>query len=324
MISPTVKKNIELVIPVHNEASVIEAHLKHILEASLAVEPRFRLTVLVIDDGSSDDTRQALERICQNDARVRYLSFTRNFGKEAAIQAGLENSGADAVIVLDSDLQHPPELIPHMAELWADGIKVVEACKIQRGRESPANRFFAAFFYRLFHLFSGLDLQGQSDYKLLDRTVIEQYKKLHEQGRFFRGIIQWMNYPTARLPFNVPERKGGTSSWSRLRLFRYALHNITSFSAAPLQLVSWFGVLCIVVGAFFGIVALVQKWQGQALDGFTTVIFLQIFFSGSLMLSLGVIGHYLARIYEEIKHRPAYLIDHVDDPGETGNQDHLQ
>lgn len=307
--TPNSQPSVELLVPVHNEAPVIETHLGHIFDIAARIGPDYHLTMLVIDDGSSDGTREALKRFCQKNACARHLGFTRNFGKEAAIQAGLDNSSADAVIILDSDLQHPPELIPRMVELWTGGIKVVEACKIQRGRESLTSRIFAAVFYRLFHLFSGLDLRGQSDFKLLDRSVVDQYRQLQEKGRFFRGLIQWMNYPTARLPFSVPERTGGTSSWSRLKLLSYALNNITSFSAVPLQMVSWCGLLSLGVGLFFGVTALVQKWLGQALDGFTTVILLQIFFGGALMLSLGVIGHYLARIHEEIKRRPSYLID---------------
>jgi dolichol-phosphate mannosyltransferase len=300
--------HIELLIPVYNEASVIEDHLQHILDIAKVIEPRHRLTLQIIDDGSKDATADALKRFCTRMPNARFLTFTRNFGKEAAIQAGLEHTQADAVIILDSDLQHPPELIPSMVELWERGIKVVEAHKVRRGQESLVSRLLAATFYRLFNMLSGLDLRNQSDYKLLDRRVIDQYCRLGERSRFFRGVVQWMSYPTARLPFSVPERSGGSSGWGRVKLFRYALQNITSFSAVPLQLVSWCGLLCLIVGVAFACISLVQKWQGNALDGFTTVILLQIFFSGALMLSLGIIGLYLARIYDEIKRRPSYLL----------------
>lgn len=302
------RTHIELLIPVYNEASVIEAHLQKILDVARAIEPNHRLTLLVINDGSKDATADALIRFCMKMPNARYLTFTRNFGKEAAVLAGLEQTQADAVIILDSDLQHPPELIPRMVELWERGIKVVEAHKEQRGQESLVSRLLAATFYRLFSMLSGLDLRNQSDFKLLDRCVVDQYCRLGERSRFFRGLVQWMNYPTARLLFSVPERSGGSSSWGRIKLFRYALQNITSFSAVPLQLVSWCGLLCLIVGVAFACISLVQKWQGNALDGFTTVILLQIFFSGALMLSLGIIGLYLARIYDEIKRRPSYLL----------------
>ncbi len=317
----TGKPTVELLIPVYNEAPFIESNLTRILASIESIEPDYRISLLVVDDGSTDGTSDVLKRFRRAEPRFKALRLTRNFGKEAAILAGLEHSQADAVVVLDSDLQHPPELIPKMVGLWQQGFKVVEALKSQRGQESRLSRFLAEAFYRLFHDFSGLDLRGQSDYKLLDRQVVDQYRKLQEQGRFFRGLIQWMNYPTARIPFVVPPRAGGLSVWTRRRLFGYALRNITSFSALPLQLVSWCGLLCILVGVVFGGIAIAQKILGQALDGFTTVILLQIFFSGSLMLSLGIIGHYLARIHEEVKRRPPYLVAPDDEPGATAEAD---
>jgi glycosyltransferase involved in cell wall biosynthesis len=299
---------IELLIPVYNEARVIEENLRKIVAIAAAIEPDCRLTILIVDDGSKDGTPDALARFCQTESRARWIGFTRNFGKEAAVQAGLENSDADAVIILDSDLQHPPELIPQMIQLWRSSAKVVEAYKTHRGQEKFSSKLFSSGFYALFHMLTGLDLRGQSDYKLLDRIVVDELLKLHERGRFFRGLIQWMSYPTARIPFVVPKRAGGNSSWNQLKLIRYALHNITSFSAIPLHLVSWCGLFTLVISVLFGGVALFQKWKGQAADGFTTVILLQIFFSGALMLSLGVIGHYLGRIHEELKRRPAYVL----------------
>ena len=300
---------VQLIVPVFNEAPVIEANLRHILFAAASIEPDFNLTVLVVDDGSTDETAKALQRFCQHEPRAHWLGLTRNFGKEAAIQAGLDHADADAVILIDSDLQHPPELVNTMVQLWASGAKVVEAHKTHRGQERLSDKLFAKGFYYLFHTLAGLDLRGQSDFKLLDRCVVEQYRQLPERGRFFRGLIQWMNYPTARVPFSVPEREGGESKWRRLNLLRYALRNITAFSAIPLHFVSWCGFTSLLVGIGFASIALYQKWQGQALDGFTTVILLQIFFSGALMLSLGILGHYLARIHEEIKHRPHYLLN---------------
>jgi polyisoprenyl-phosphate glycosyltransferase len=302
---------IELIVPVFNEGPVIESHLQEILKRAVPEEPAgYRLKLLVIDDGSRDGTREALDCFCAREPRARYLSFTRNFGKESAISAGLDqvSDDADAAILMDSDLQHPPELIPRMVELWRAGNKVVEARKSSRGRESLASRLFATGFYRLFRLLAKLDLRGQSDFKLLDRAVVAQYRSLHEQGRFFRGLVQWMGYPAAHISFEVPERAGGNSNWSRIRLLRYALHNITAFSATPLQFISWCGLVSVLVGVVFGALAFIQKIRGEALDGFTTVILLLIFFSGALMLSLGVIGHYLALIYEEIKHRPGYIL----------------
>lgn len=299
---------ITLVIPVHNEAGIIEANLARILQAAQPADAGYTVELLIVDDGSTDATAQAIDRFCAQHPQGRRLGFTRNFGKEAAIQAGLEHAEGSAVIVLDSDLQHPPELIPGMVALWRGGASVVEARKIHRGKEAWYGRVSAALFYHLFRGLAGLDLRGQSDFKLLDRAVVLQYRQIEERQRFFRGLVQWMHYPTASIPFEVPERAGGNSGWGLLTLSRYALRNITAFSALPLHFVSWIGALSLLVGLVFGGITVAQKMSGQALDGFTTVILLLIFFSGMLMLSLGIIGHYLARIHDEIKQRPAYIL----------------
>lgn len=287
---------------------MLNINLQTIAAAAAVIEPECSLYMLIVDDGSTDGTTKELARYCAGEKRARWIGFTRNFGKEAAIHAGLDHADADAVIVMDSDLQHPPELIPQMVALWKKGLPVVEACKSGRGKESFASRVFAAAFYALFGYFSRLDLRGQSDFKLLDRRVVEEYCRLSERRRFFRGLVQWMNYPSARLPFVVPPRAAGQTSWSRWHLLRYALDNMTSFSALPLQMVSWMGVLTLTVGIVIGGISLYKKWIGVALDGFTTVILLIVFASGMLMLSLGIIGHYLARIYEELKMRPHYIL----------------
>jgi len=299
---------VSLVIPVFNEGGVVRAHLRTIAAAASVIEPECSLEILIVDDGSSDETAAELERFCEEEPRARWIGFTRNFGKEAAIHAGLDHADADAVIVMDSDLQHPPELILQMVTLWKQGVLIVEAWKADRGKESVASRFYAAAFYALFGYFSGLDLRGHTDFKLLDRRVVEEYRNLPERRRFFRGLVQWMNFPSARLPFAVPPRTGGQTNWGRWRLFRYALDNLTAFSALPLQLVSWMGGLTLALGLVIGGISLYKKWAGIALDGFTTVILLVIFASGVLMLSLGIIGHYLARIYDELKRRPHYLL----------------
>ncbi len=299
---------ITLVVPVFNEARVIAANLKSIMTEAKPADAQYRLELLLIDDGSSDDTASILVQFCQQHPGARLLCFTRNFGKEAAIQAGLEHANGSAVVILDSDLQHPPRLIPDMVTLWQGGAQVVEARKTHRGKESLSSKLFAFIFYSAFYNLAGLNLRGQSDFKLLDRQVVLQFRQIKEKQRFFRGLVQWMHYPTAFIPFEVPERAGGQSGWSTLKLARYAVNNITAFSALPLHFVSWIGVLSLLVGVVFGAIAVAQKFSGIAVDGFTTVILLLIFFSSMLMLSLGIIGHYLARIHDEIKQRPTYLL----------------
>lgn len=301
-----------VLIPVYNEAASIAQNLCVIESALKDVCARHKLTfsILMVNDGSSDHTAEVLKKFCADHPRASAIHFTRNFGKEAAIAAGLAHATGDAVIVMDSDLQHPPALIEEMVVYWLSGLKVVEAVKVHRGEESGISKVLAIGFYSLFHTLSGLNLRGQSDFKMLDRSVVNAYLSMSEHGRFFRGIIQWMGYPTAQIPFSVPDRSGaGASKWSRLSLLRYALSNITAFSELPLHVVTWLGAGSLGVGIIFGIISLVQKLQGKAIDGFTTTILLMIFFSGSIMVSIGIIGHYLGRVYTEVKRRPMYLLD---------------
>ncbi len=202
---------------------MIEAHLLQILSAAQPSGADYQIRLLLVDDGSTDDTAATLALFCASHSDASYLRFTRNFGKEAAIEAGLAHAEGDAVVIMDSDLQHPPHLIADMVALWQGGAWVVEARKTYRGKERYASKLFAAAFYRTFHRLAGLDLHGQSDFKLLDRQVVLQFRQIKEKQRFFRGLVQWMHYPSACIPFEVPERAGGQSGWgcSSWRTTRY-------------------------------------------------------------------------------------------------------
>ncbi len=297
--------NITLVIPAHNEGSHIGRSLAAMLEAAAG---DWNLRALVVDDGSCDDTAARVEAAMRDDARIGLVRLTRNFGKEAAISAGLAAAEGDAVIVLDADLQHPPELIPAMVGLWRQGFPVVEAVKSDRGREGWTQRLAAQLFYGLFRRFAGFDLADRCDFKLLDRAVVRAYLALPERRRFFRGLVAWLGYPAATLPFAVAARSGGESRWGNARLLAYAIDNLTAFSALPLRLVTWLGLITLGFGLGIAVIAIEQKWRGVALDGFTTVILLSVIFSGIIMTGIGIIGHYLARIHEEVKGRPIYVL----------------
>jgi glycosyltransferase involved in cell wall biosynthesis len=298
---------ISLVVPIYNEQSIVHDNLAAILSA--AQGDGHVLELIAVDDGSSDASADEIMLAAQADPRIRLLSFTRNFGKEAAILAGLTEAKGSAVIVLDGDLQHPPQLIPQMLALWRQGVYVVEAIKSDRGNEALHDSLFARLFYGMFRRFAGLDLRGHSDFKLLDRDVVDAYLAFPERHRFFRGLIGWAQYPSAQIPFSVPDRAGGGSGrWSKFKLLRYAVNNITSFSSLPLKLVSYLGFGTLVFGSVIGIISLVRKFEGEAIDGFTTVNLLIIVIGGAILLSLGIIGHYLGRLYDEIKGRPAYLL----------------
>lgn len=300
------KAKISLIVPIYNEA----ANSQNLLQILSQVDPlRFDAELIAVDDGSRDQSAELIEKMAQQEPRIQLLSFTRNFGKEAAIQAGLAHACGDAAIVIDADLQHPPELIPQMLALWQQGIWVVDAVKQDRGDESWLSRRFAQVFYGMFKLLANLDISGQSDYKLLDRKVIDQLLSFPEKNRFFRGLVSWAKFPSAQLPFEVAQRSdAGGSKWSKLKLFRYAINNITNFSSLPLKFVTYLGLLTFCAGLVVAINSLIQKIQGRALDGFTTVNLLIVLIGGAILIGLGIIGHYLAHVFDELKGRPAYLI----------------
>ena len=301
------RKKITIVIPVYNEEKAFENHF-NVIQYYLASLENIEIDVLIVNDGSSDNTDGIVYRICQKLDNVTLLSFTRNFGKESAIHAGLEHAKGDAIIVMDSDLQHPPELISQMISRWIEGALIVEAYKFSRGKELLINRLLANGFYKVFNNLSGMDLRNKCDFKLLDRKVVEAYKTLPERGRFFRGIVHWLGFPTVRIPFEVPERVHGGTSWSRLRLAALSISAITSFSVTPLQFVTILGLLTFSLSIIFGGIAIYDKITGHAVSGFTTVILLILIIGSILMFSIGLMGVYIARIYAEIKGRPGYII----------------
>jgi dolichol-phosphate mannosyltransferase len=267
------------------------------------------MEMIVIDDGSTDGTWQVLEKLAEQLPGVKALQFSRNFGKEAAICAGVAYSSGQACIVIDSDLQHPPELIPEMVRLWRDERwDIVEGIKTTRGTEPLINKISARFFYRTLSRLSGYDLYGSSDFKLLDRKVIEAWLDMRERNTFFRGMIAWLGYRRKQISFSVPTRRLTQSRWSFFSLFRLAVIAITAFSSLPLQAVTVLGGLFLLCAILFSGYALLLYFTGLALPGFTTVIILEMLIGGVLMISLGIIGTYVAQIYQEVKYRPRYVV----------------
>ncbi len=298
---------LSVLVPVHNESDQIAQNLSLIhTETSKTGLPT---EIIVIDDGSTDNTWQVLEAIVQQMPGLKALQFSRNFGKEAAICAGLAYSSGQACIVIDSDLQHPPELIPEMVRLWRDEHwEIVEGIKRTRGTEPLINRIGARFFYRTLSRLSGYDLYGSSDFKLLDRKVIDAWLDMRERNTFFRGMITWLGYRRKQISFSVPRRRLTQSRWSFFGLFRLAVVAITAFSSLPLQVVTVLGGVFLLCAVAFSSYALLLYFTGLALPGFTTVIILELVIGGVLMISLGIIGTYIAQIYQEVKYRPRYIV----------------
>lgn len=297
---------LSIILPSYNEAQMI-AKAASVIGLILS-DANIPYEIIFVDDGSSDDTWNTIASVCEHDECIRGVHFSRNFGKEAAIMAGLSESIGDCCVVMDCDLQHPPEKILEMYQLWQQGYEVIEGQKRSRGTESAFHAWAARRFYALISAATGFDMSSASDFKLLDRKAVDVLINMQERNAFFRALSSWIGFKTASVLFDVREREAGVSKWSTKSLVKYAIRNISSFSTAPMQIVTILGAVMFVISCVFGCIALVQKFTGRALAGFTTVILILLFSSSIIMISLGIIGYYIARMYDEIKGRPRYII----------------
>ena len=264
--------------------------------------------LVFVNDGSKDQTWEMIEKAAEKNSHVTGIRFSRNFGKESAIFAGLANAEGDCIAVMDCDLQHPPETLVEMYRLWEQGYEVIEGVKRSRGKESILHRASAGMFYKIMSKAVQIDMSRASDFKLMDRKAVEALLSMPERNAFFRALSSWVGYRTTSVEFDVQERTEGESKWSTWSLIKYAVRNIVGFSSAPLQMITVAGVLTLLLAVVLGIQSLVKYFCGHALEGFTTVILLLLIIGSLIMLSLGVIGIYIAKIYEEVKGRPRYFI----------------
>ncbi len=297
---------ITVIMPVYNEGEFIYQNVctadKVLTDA--AVEHQF----LLVDDGSKDNSWSEMCRLADDYPQVSVIRLSRNFGKELALCAALEYADGDAVVVMDSDLQHPPQYIPEMVRLWQEeGYDVVEGVKIDRGKESLGGKIAALTFYKLFKKSTKIDIGVASDFKLMNRASLEAWKQMPERNTFFRGLSAWVGFKRYSLPFEVAERAGGDTKWTLKGLVKLAVNSIISYTSAPLFVVFWLGVIMFGAAIVLGIQTLVNFFLGAA-GGFSTVILLQLFIGSCTMMSLSIIGLYISKIYEEVKGRPRYLI----------------
>ncbi len=295
-----------VVVPAFNEEQMIPIAAKTLDDVLSKADILHE--IIFVDDGSKDTTWDRIQAASEDIASVRGIHFSRNFGKESAMFAGLSAAKGDCVAVIDCDLQHPPEKLVEMYGLWEEGFEVIEGVKSSRGKENALHTFAAKSFYRLIGGASGFDMQNASDFKLLDRCAVDAILALPEKHAFFRAMSSWVGFKTASVAFEVQERTEGQSKWSIKSLIRYAVTNIASFSTAPMQIVTFLGIVTLVISLVLGAIALYQKIAGIALGGFTTVIIIQLFVGSIIMISLGIIGFYISQIYEEVKNRPRYII----------------
>lgn len=297
---------LSIIIPSYNEEENIKRTATRLRE--ILTEADIPYELLFISDGSRDNTFGEIEEAAKLDANVKGYEFSRNFGKEAAIFAGLKMAKGNCAVVIDCDLQHPPEIIPEMFRLWKEGYDVVEGVKSDRGDEGNLRKLFVGAFYGVMSKLMKINMNDTSDYKLLDRKVMDVLLELKESNTFFRALSFWTGFKSTSIRYEVQERTAGKSKWNFMSLLKYAVMNTTSFTTAPLQIVTFLGILSIAFAVVMGAQTLVRYFMNDAVEGFTTVILLVLMIGGFIMLSLGIIGHYLARIYDEVKGRPRYII----------------
>lgn len=297
---------LSVVLPAYNEEAMLPKTaetLKNILG-----DENINYELVFVDDGSRDGTWRKIEDAVSKDSFARGVHFSRNFGKEAAIFAGLATAKGDCVAVMDCDLQHPPQTLVEMFRLWEQGYEVVEGVKHSRGKESALHKASAGMFYKLMSKATNIDMSRASDFKLLDRKAVDVLLEMPERNAFFRAMSSWIGFQSTIVEFDVQEREAGVSKWSTKSLIQYAVTNIVGYSSAPMQFVTGAGVLVFLLGIVLGIQTLARYFSGHAVEGFTTVILLLLFLGSIIMISLGIIGYYISRIYEEVKGRPRYII----------------
>jgi glycosyltransferase involved in cell wall biosynthesis len=298
---------ISAVIPAHNESLGIVAAVQHIAQILNSCVETWE--IIIVDDGSRDNTYAKISELAQADSRIKGIALSRNFGKEGAMLAGLQHSTGKAVITLDADLQHPPHFIPAMVEKWQAGADIVHAVKNSRANDSIGQRASAYCINQLISRLGGINVNNSSDFKLLDKKIVDVIvHQLPEKQRFFRGLTSWIGFNEDYIYFDVAEREGDESKWSFWSLLELSITALISFTSFPLRLVTFLGVLTLILG--FGVAgdALLSLINHQTVSGYTTIIICLLLIGSFVMISLGIIGEYIAKIYDEVKGRPHYLV----------------
>jgi polyisoprenyl-phosphate glycosyltransferase len=300
---------VTIVIPVYNEAEVLPTlydRLTRVLEGLVE-----SYEIIFVNDGSQDDSALFLRDFQARDARVKFLNFSRNFGHQIAITAGLDYSSGQAVVVMDADLQDPPEVIPRLIEQWRKGYDIVFAVRAKRQGEGFFKRATAAIFYRLFRCMTATEIPlDAGDFRLMSQRAVEALQSIRERNRFIRGLAGWIGFRQTSVTYVRDVRQAGETKYPLKKMLRFALNGLMSFSLVPLQLASYLGFLISSIGFFYIVYAIGLKlFTDQVVLGWTSVMVAVLFLGGVQLVSLGIIGEYIGRIYEEVKQRPLYVVD---------------
>lgn len=302
-------KTIDLVVPCYNEEDVLRIFYQETDKVVRQISG-YSFRYLLVDDGSRDKTLSVIKELAASHPEVKYLSFSGNFGKEAAMYAGLCHADADYVVVMDADLQHPPAMIPDMIAGVEEGFDCVAARRSSRKGESRIRSFFSRQFYKLSNRMSDVKMAyGAVDFRMMSRRMVQAILKLSEVQRFSKGIFMWVGFETKWLPYENVERAGGATKWSFWGLFKYAIDGITSFSVAPLRMVSALGLIISLIAFVYIVITLIQTLIfGIAVPGYVTTLSAVLFLGGIIEFSVGILGEYISRIYMETKNRPIYIL----------------
>jgi glycosyltransferase involved in cell wall biosynthesis len=304
-----VTQTISLVVPFYNEAAAIQLFADRALPV-LASVPETRWEIVCVDDGSEDGTLLKLIALANKDARFKIIEFSRNFGKEAALTAGIEVATGDAVIPFDADLQDPPELIPDMVRAWRGGAEVVLARRVDRSTDGVLKRQTAAWFYRLHNKLSKTKIpENVGDFRLMDRCVVDALKLLPERQRFMKGLFAWVGFRTQTLDYVRESRTAGKTKFSGFALWNFALEGFTSFSTAPLKIWTYLGAFSALFTILYAMFIIIRTaWLGISVPGYASMFVAVLFFGSAQLISIGLLGEYIGRIYVETKQRPTYII----------------
>jgi glycosyltransferase involved in cell wall biosynthesis len=300
---------LSIIVPCYNEEECIEIFYNAVMDQIEAIGCGYE--ILYIDDGSKDLTLQKIEELAEKDGNVKYISLSRNFGKEAAMYAGFCNASGDYVVVMDADLQHPPELLPKMYQILEEGAYDSVATKrVNRKGEHIVRSFFSNIFYSLINTISETEIvKGSNDYRMMNRDMVDTIVKMCEYNRFTKGIFGWIGFNTYWLEFENVGRAAGTTTWNARKLFQYSVDGVMNFSKAPLTLASASGFLLTILSAILLVFIVVRKLvYGDPVQGWASTVCIIIFLGGVVLFCLGIMGEYIARIYMEVKHRPHYVV----------------
>lgn len=314
----TKQTHISIVIPLLNE----DGNIRVLYEALLPVLEKIshEYEIIFVDDGSKDNSFDFINEICQQNNRVLGISLSRNFGHQIALTAGMEHASGEVVVTLDADMQHPPEVILDLYKKYKEGYDIVNTIRTETADSGAFKKITSHYFYKIINNLSDIHIEpSAADFRLMNRKTVDAFLQLKEKDRFTRGMISWMGFKQAQVEYTAPQRFSGKSKYSILKMFRFAADGITSFSAKPLRISFFAGLVVSLIGLLYAIYAVIEYFGGKNIPGWTSILVSILIIGGIQLISIGIIGEYLARVFNEAKNRPLYLVKEYSSKGENKN-----